>query len=257
MSELLTLKFEHEEPLELMAVSRSLSRLSQRYVRLSKSDKAEEAQLYIKKVVSGSLHVDLTPLVAVANSGMLVPDAVNSAVTFVRNMKSLVDYFLGRGQRPDEITTRDCDEIKEIVQPIAVQSKGMFNVQASDSAKVAITINLNQVEANAVQNRAVREREILKEPHSEDFKDALFYWQTADRDKAAAAGQQTPDRGVIEKIDSRPRRIFVPDPAVKSKLVAGAIFETGYLVDGQVIVAKDKVQGYRITAVQDSFPLEG
>jgi hypothetical protein len=255
LAESITLKIEHAEPLELLAVSRSLARLGQRYARLARIDDADKTQLYIKRITEGSLIVDLSPLVVLGAAVVASPEAFNTSIEFVKNLKMFVDYFLGKGPRPPEVTTKDCDEIRDIIQPVAVQSDGLFNIQATEGGSVAVTINLNPTEANAVQNRATREREIIREPTEERFTNETFYWQTADRDKASSEGQ-TPDRGIIESLDNRPRRVFVPDPQVKAKLVTGAIFENIYIVDGEVIVAKDRVQGYRITAVHDVFPAE-
>jgi hypothetical protein len=235
-----------------MAVSRSLTRLGQRYVRFAKIEDAEQTQLYIKSIRDGSLIVDLSPLAVLAGAVMSSPEAFNTSVEFIRNLKGVIDYFAVKGPRPSDLKARDCDDVKEIVQPVAVQRDALFSIQASQGSTVAVTINLNQTEANAIQNRATRERAIMQEPKNVEFKNELFYWQTADRHKASEAGQ-TPDRGVIESIDERPRRVFVPDPIVKAKLVAGAVFETLHVVDGETIVAKDRVQAYRITAVHESF----
>jgi hypothetical protein len=256
MTESLVLKLDYSEPVELTGLSRSLTKLGQRYARFARINDVDRAALHITRVSEGSLVIDLAPLILLAGVPEALPTTVNTVAEFVRNLKKVIDYFLGQGPRPEDLTRRDCDDVRDIVQPITTQSDGFFNIQAKDNSSVTVNINLNPTEANAVQNRALREREALFEPDEERFEGAIFYWQRADRSEGTADGH-SPDRGVIESIDRKARKVFFEDPTLKQTMLGGgAIFDTGYIVDGDILWAKERIQGYRITAVHDSFPLE-
>ncbi|MFQ8432682.1 hypothetical protein [Amaricoccus sp. W119] len=253
--ETLTLRLDYEDPLELTILSRSLTRLGQRYVRFSKADDLPEATLVIKNIRQNCLIIDLTPLAVIAGAVASASDPISNAVAFTANLKVLLEFFLGRGPRPEVLTRTDCDDVREIVQPIAVQRDGGLLIQASGQSDVNVTISLNAVEANAVQNRAETEKARLTEATSTIEEGAIFYWQVADKHAAAAEGT-TPDRGVIEKIERTAKRVFFSEPALKSEMLSGHPFETAYLVDAEVLVARGRVQGYRIVKVHDSFPMD-
>lgn len=253
--ETLTLRLDYEDPLELTTLSRSLTRLGQRYARFSKADDLPEATLVIKNIRQNCLIIDLTPLAVVAGAVVSAADPISNAVAFAANLKMLLEFFLGKGPRPEVLTRTDCDDAREIVQPIAAQRDGGLLIQASGNADVSVTVNLNAVEANAIQNRAEAEKARLTEATSTNEEGVIFYWQVADKHAAASEGA-TPDRGVIEKIDRKAKRVFFAEPGLKAEMLSGHPFETAYLVDAEVLVAKGRIQGYRIIKVHDSFPMD-
>lgn len=254
--ETLTLRLDYEDPLELTTLSKSLTRLGQRYARFSKADDLPEAALVIKNIRQNCLIIDLTPLAVAAGAVVSVADPISNAVAFAANLKVLLEFFLGKGPRPEVLTRIDCDDAREIVQPIAAQRDGGLLIQASGHADVSVTVNLSAVEANAVQNRAEQEKIRLTESTSRVVPDVEFYWKAADRE-SALSDAPSPDRGVIEKVDKRDRRVRFADPSLKSQMITGLHpFENVYIVDVEVVILKDRIQYYRILAVHDSFPME-
>lgn len=255
MVDQLTLRLDYRDPLELTALSKSLTRIGRRYARFSRADDLPEATLVIEQIRQNCLIIDLAPLAIAAGGVMSAAEPVKNAVEFALNLKTLLEFFLGRGPRPKTLTKMDCDDAREIVQPIAIQREGQFQISASGDATVSVNINLNSVEANAVQNRAEQEKIRLRESTSRIEKGVAFYWQVADKSAAVSEGR-TPDRGVIEKVDKRDRPIRFEDPILKSNMMGAHPFETAYIVDAEVIILKDAIQAYKILAVHDSFPLE-
>jgi hypothetical protein len=255
MGQRLTLQFDYEQPIELTALSRALTRVGQRYAREARIN-GDKVALHINTIRQGSIIVDLAPIALVAAATVSSPAAINTTVEFTRNLKVLFDYFLRKGPRPPSLSARDCDDAKDIVQPIVDQSGGGIKIYAEQNATVHVSLSFNALEANAIQNSATREREALAEPSQKAFSGRVFYWQATDRDALATQGR-TPDRGVIEDLDSAPHRVFFDDASVKQAMTKGhPIFETGFIVDGEMLVARGKTQGYKIFAVRDAFPLE-
>lgn len=224
-------------------------------------------KLYISRITEGSIEVDL---VALGHQGWLLGSAalasisqdpsaalgkVNDAVDFVRNLKGMVDYFLKRGERPKKLTSRDCDEIHNIVSPISPQSTGGLQILVTGNS--TFNLSINTLEANTIQNRAAQEKILIREPTETTFKSVPFYWHQAESGPARTTGS-SPDKGVIEASGSvRPLKILFNEDGkgLKERMVGGEEnpFSYYWIVDAEAIVVEGRFIACKIIDVVDKI----
>src|SRR5690606_6906903 len=132
---------------------------------------------YIAEIREGSIIVDLVAMGAAATAPMLMQglETANSLWDFGRNVGSLIDYFRGRGPRPEGLTVTDCDDVKAIVGPAAHTEGGGLSISAS-TIHIGTLIQLDRHEALAVENRAANERASLAATDEQTWREVLFVW---------------------------------------------------------------------------------
>jgi len=118
-----------------------------------------------------------------------------------------------------------------------------FNVAAP------IQITLNSLEANAAQNTAKREIELLHEPITGTKEKVLLYWYQARNDPRSQAG----DRAIIESIYRGPVKAVFMNENVKAKMLLDTPnpFTHAYVVDVSVETVRDRPALYRILNVHE------
>lgn len=207
----LTIKIENKRPVELTDFTDSFSSLGSQYYKfLSENDSFSlkpETKLYIKEIRSGSIITELSDLVP-----LVLPfvENSNSVIDFTMFLKMGFDYFLGKTEvKPKDFDLKDCNNFNNIIKPIAKDngSNMIFNGDFNFGA-VTINMNFNSIEANAIQNGILREKEKLKEPEKRKESKVLFYWDSAKYDDKS----KSIDRGFIDSIYGSALKVIFDDP---------------------------------------------
>ena len=250
----LTIKIKNKRPVELIDFTDSFSSLgSQYYKYLSENENfnlSPETKLYIKEIRSGSIITELSDLVP-----LVIPFAEhsNSVIEFTGFLKKGFDYFLGKSEeKPKDFDLKDCNNFNNIIKPIAkdngsnVVFNGDWNFKDS-----TVNFNFNSVEANAIQNGILKEKEKLKEPEKRKETKVLFYWDSAKYDDKSKAI----DRGFIDSIHGSALKVIFEDPTTKSKMldIEENPFHVAYIVDVEVLEIKGTPSVFKILALHDSF----
>jgi hypothetical protein len=252
----LTVEIHNQKPIELAELSLSLLSLAKQYQKfVSRSDlllTKEEARLVIKEVRPGSVIADLYPY-ALMSAGVMMAnpeaiDSIKSVFDFAKYLKSTFDALLGGGKLPEQTTSKDIKEVSNILNATASDIGGSFQIKAEQGATVQVTINYNSLEANAIQNRAIKELEAMKEPEHQPRSKVLMYWFTASQGERG-------DKVVIEEISEKPLPVYIANDADKKRMIQGRDnpFLLGFIVDVDLIVVKDRLRGYRVTKLYEEL----
>ena len=256
----MTVTYENSKPIELADLTTSLQALSRRFSRFAAQNdlqiEDETVKLFIKEIRPGSVIVELVNLVtshATASSGLLgvglgaTVTQANSIITFAKSIGDGLSKLAGKGGSSKDIPTSELRDLAKIVEPIARDSGGQLHIEAKDSSQIQVSINLQSNDANAVQNRSLREIESRRAPMETNFKKVLMYWDQASKGKASSRS----DKALIDKICDRPLKVIFDDDQldIKSKMVSGRDnpFNIGFIVDVELLTRGERPVAYRVT----------
>ena len=186
---------------------------------------------------------------------MVIPfvEHSNSVIEFTGFLKKGFEYFLGKTEeKPKDFDLKDCNNFNNIIKPVAkdngsnVTFLGDFNF-----GDVTINVNFNSVEANAIQNGIIKEKEMLKEPTQNIKRKVLFYWDSAKYDDKS----KSIDRGFIDSIHGSALKVTFEDDTTKSKMldIEENPFHLAYIVDVEIHEIKNIPCLYKILSLHDSF----
>ena len=151
----------------------------------------DEAVLYIREIKSGSIIIDLAsknilPLLPL----ILATNNIAAVIQFGLFLKNCYAYLIGKtDQRPINISRTDYQNLSKILEPIAKDSAGQVNISQVCNGDATVIVNINSTEANAAQNTARREIEMLLEPLTGLHKNVVLYWQQVNKDTAHQTGR--------------------------------------------------------------------
>ncbi len=262
----LDVKLEYSQPVELADLTLSLQGLARSYKRYATQhdiDVGDAVKLYVREIKSGSVIVDLvndTLAHAVAAgpviAGMALPELTSKAkllLDFAKFVKGTYDFFRGSAPKPADLTAPHIRDLSNVLEPVAKDSNGNVSINARDNAQVYVQVTVNQTDANAIQNKAVKEIEILKAPEQTIHRQVLLYWHKATADMVSAPS----DRAIIDAITDKPLRVFFPDGDVltKATMIAGKSnpFTAGFLVDVELQTLKGEPYAYKVTHLYEEL----
>lgn len=249
----LTLQIEHTGPIELSELAESLEALALQHGRHATAMGAEingdQVRLYIREIRSGSIIVDLVALTM--NYPMFgAMGATNTIVSFAKNLRMLVGYFLGQQKEPPTGTKpEDARDLARLVGPVARDAGANLSIVARENAVVVVNQTITSNEANAIQNRAKNYAAAQEQPISGVHSGRLFYWFQA-RD---AGGKGVGDRGVIESISNRPVKTRFVSDENKREMLGEALFRRAYVVDVEVQTRQGQPTLYTILRLLESL----
>jgi hypothetical protein len=250
----LTIHIENKNPVELAELSLSFLSLARQYSKfVAKSDlplSKEQGRLIIKEIKPGSIIADLYPYVLLSTGVVLnspeAIDSIKSVLDFAKYLKSTFDALLNGKPLEPQVSAQDVRELANVLNATASDIGGSFQIKAEQGSTVQVTINYNSTEANAIQNRAYKEIELMKEPEQRPRKKVMMYWHTA---STGTSG----DKAVIEEITRKPLPVFIENEAEKQKMLKGKDnpFLVGFIVDVEILMVQDKIRGYKVTKLHE------
>jgi len=253
--ERLVIEIKNNRPVELADFTSGLTALADQYRRFAeKSDlvgaDGSSGNLYIHEIRTGSIIAELQPLVE--QLPMFV-GAVASVPEFVRHLSEIYEFFLN-GVGPDpERPKQEYQNCAGILNPVARDQGSQMNFYIGQmNGDVNLGYSLNSTEGAAIQHRIANHVAMMRQPSTGRVFQQLFYWYQARDDLQARAG----DRGVIENIDPRPRKVRFSSEDTKRQMLEGAIFRQVYVVDVEVGTVNGRANLYTILEVHDVFPKE-
>lgn len=250
----LTIHIENKRPVELIDFTDSFEALGSQYYKfLSESECFRlnpETKLYIKEIKSCCIIAQLSDLVP-----LVLPfiENSNSVIEFTKYLKKGFDYFLGKSEdKPKDFDLKDCNNFNNIIKPVAkdngsnVTFTGDFNF-----GDITVNINLNSVEANAIQNGIVKEKEKLKEPEKKTHDKVLFYWDSAKYDEKS----KSIDKGFIDSLYGIALKIVFENKETKSEMlnIENNPFHYAFLVDVEILTIQKIPNAYKIIKMHEFF----
>lgn len=258
---LLQLHLEPQEPIEVAELTASLGALARQYQEFAVANgltgKAADARLLVSNVSAGSIDISLLPdWISGAVAGpLLMPllDKYGLLQKFAERIKALIDFFASwkRGAAVD-VTIKDCDDAINLVKPIAMHGGNQtINVIKGDVVINVLSTSVREARQAIEGAVSVKEGIQSSQPRPEKHQRVSMTWDQLDRNKAKTEGKQSPDKGIIEEIDTKPHPIFFTDELsfLKQEMIADEEnqFRKVYFVDVEISrAAGGRVAAYRI-----------
>jgi hypothetical protein len=240
----LSLEIKNSQPIELTDLTESLAGLAEEYKRRTALAEgvgiAEEVRLFVKEMKTGSI---IAYLVTYAPLSLPFVEYTNHIVEFCKFLSTAYGYLTGKNREKPDLEKADYINLSRIIEPIAKDASAQLNI-GTLNFNAPVEINLNSLEANAAQNAAKREIELLHEPVTGVKEKVLLYWYQARNDPRSEAG----DRAIIESIYRGPIKTVFLNESVKSKMLLAADnpFTHAYVVDVTVETVRGKPALYKI-----------
>lgn len=245
----ISIEIKNTEPIELIDLTESLTGFADEYRRrIAISDPSappEEIKLYVKEMRNGSIIADL---IAIAPLMLPFVADANHVIQFCQYLSKAYEYLTGRSKEKPEMEKADYLNLNRIVEPIAKDSGSQINIGTLNVA-APVTFNLTSLQANAAQNSAKREIELLKEPVTGVKERVLLYWYQARNDPTSQAG----DKAIIESISSGAVKTIFANDSIKAKMLFDTDnpFTHAYVVDVAVETIKGRAALYRVLNVHE------
>ncbi|RWE26651.1 MAG: hypothetical protein EOS41_05840 [Mesorhizobium sp.] len=254
-SDLLKLHIEPDRSIEVDHLTAALGSLSRQYQIFAQnrgfSARAADARLLVSSVSRGSIDIAFIPDLTAAGVAILpLIDTATLIEKFADHLGALIGWFQGKGEKPKEITVKDCDDAINIVKPVAeAGGTQTFNTINGD---VHITVlKTSAVDARSVIEGASNEKARLLAPMDGDKRQRVsMVWHRLARDAARTDGVRSPDQGLIDEIDPKPHAVlFTDDMAyLKREMIDDEAnpYQKVYFVDVDVSRVNGRVTAYRI-----------
>lgn len=248
---MLTVNIKNKAPVDLIDFAQSMISLGAEYsdyiAETNNHLVSDEIKLYIKEIRPGSI---ITELVALAPALMQFAEHANTVIDFTSHIKACIEFLKGSGNKPDNLDKQTLNRVSKFVEPIAKDSGSILQVDASNN-KGTITININSLEANAIQNKASKEIEKLKEPKVGLHTKVVLYWTQTRADNRKGY------KGVIESISDKEVKVLFDNDDIQHEMIHGEdqIYEKAYLVDVNVETIKDQPAAYKIIKFHEPIDL--
>jgi len=264
----LQLHLEPREPMEVSELTAALGSLARQYqsfaVEHDLAKRPADARLLVSSVSPGSIDISLLPdlgsyLLSAGLLGSLV-DKGEIVLKFAKSIKTLLELFQKKdGLGGDTITTKDCDDAINITKPIATHG-GSQTFNTINGGVVVNVLTMNASDAAKILEAATQTKALLQNPDAETRQRVPLTWKRLDRDHANPSAKTTPDRALIEEIDTKPHAVhFTDDMAyLKSEMIGDEEnpYQSVYFVDVQVSRLAGKVISYRVVGFHGKEELE-
>ena len=248
MAHTLTIDLKNTKPVELVDFTNSLNGLADEYKRFSAlrdPEFHEDIRLYIERIETGSIIAKVIEMMPYA---MPFIGNANTIVEFCENLKNAIEWLKGSSNIQPDIERHTLENISKVIEPVAKDGGAVLTIGNIEShANVSITIN--NIEANAVQNQARRLLNEMRKPITGYHSNMVVYWYQARNDPNSQRG----DRAVIEALWPNPVKTVFATESVKARMLFGTEnpFSSAFVVDVQVQSIKDRPVLYTITNFVD------
>jgi hypothetical protein len=118
---------------------------------------------------------------------------------------------------------------------------------------VLITYNIltmNASEASKIMEAAINQKALLQDSDAEIRQRVPMVWKRLDRDETRPEAKSSPDRALIEEIDTKPHAVFFTDEMsiLKKQIIGDELnpYQSVYFVDVSVSRVSGKVVSYRV-----------
>ncbi|MBP7231359.1 MAG: hypothetical protein KBA28_05450, partial [Syntrophaceae bacterium] len=166
------------------------------------------------------------------------------------------NYLLGNNNEKPNLTRANYQNISGFVEPVAKDKASQVNINTVVNGNISYVFGLNSIDANAVQNAARREIELLAEPITGTYRNVVFYWYQARNDAASQFG----DKVIIESISPSPVKAIFDSEKVKGKAVwcEENPLTSGYIADVSIETIQGKPVLYKILDVHEriEYPVQ-
>jgi hypothetical protein len=244
-------------PIELDDFQESLAALARIYKRqhLPASPDAPPAKLYVTRINSGSIELEIVPLLALLGMPIAFMDSALIVREFSRwigsRLMSVADAVMPRSG----LSADEAKDLEKFVAPLTGKKGANLNVTHArfhrkekgwrSEREVVAEYNFDE---SAINRAAVNLRKMASDAEGQSTtrtrtaREVLMVFQQADRSAGKERGR-TGDRVVISEITDKPLPVYFPKEAsaIKRRIMEQTEnpFSKGYIVDAVVQYAGD------------------
>ena len=262
------------EPVELGDLSESLAALARLYERHYRTSGDEAPKLYITKLETGSVFMEIAPfapilgVLSLMDNGIIAADFVNRLWRGIRAFSSPAS----EAPRVEPPSLEDAQDIKEFAKPLLGKSGASLGIkharyEKTDGEKRVMAeyvfdeASLNRAAINI--DRALESTpSILEEPEtpSQKFRaEVMLFFEQASRKPGKERGR-TGDKGIVPDVSDKPLPVYFRKSArdLKAQMISDAnpLANNAYVVDVWVQLIAGEPQGYIISDVHQIVPLD-
>lgn len=267
------IEMEPGEPVELGDLSESLSALARLYERHYRTSGEEAPKLYITRLETGSVLMEIAPLapvfgvLALMDNGIIAADFVNRLLRGIKAFSSPASET----PRIEPPSLKDAQDIKEFAKPLLGKSGASLGVkharyEKSDGERRVVA---EYVFDEAALNRAAinidraldAESSEVEEPGtpSQKFRaEVMLFFEQASRKPGKERGR-TGDKGIVPDVSDKPLPVYFRKSArdLKAQMISDAnpLANNAYVVDVWVQLIGGEPQGYIVSDVHQIVPL--
>lgn len=250
---ILTLEIQNDQPVELVDLVSSFSGFGDEYKSFIINQNREllfpNTKLYIKEIRPGSIVADFMTLGL--PTALAFMEHADNIIKFSIYLKTACDFLLGKIKENPIVKKISYQNLSNFVNPIAKDNASQMNCNTTINGDVNLVFNITSNDANAIQNRAQKEMDLLKEPVTGIKEKMLLYWYQARNDPKSQVG----DKAIIENIQDGPVKTIFLNDSVKAKMLYDLEnpFKSAYVVDVEVETIHEKPAIYKVLTVYERF----
>jgi hypothetical protein len=256
----IVLTLDTKEPIELGAfvgVFTSLGNEYDRFIKQAEPDLAGEADLFVHKVRSGSIIVDLIPWLSMV--APFIDDAEKALIIekFVRVWKERFESLLsGKGKAPE--TRSELRDWADAVKDIATDTNGSGKIEAvafkDGKKKISASFKFKSPEARQVLKTVERQQQVLEKKQHADHKRVLMRFTRSDISDVTV-GKPSGEKVKIEEVTDRALPLVYGSELAEERIkheireADENVFKKGFVVDVNVKSTGGRPIAYAITNV--------
>ena len=254
----LNIEIKNNEPLELTELTKTLISISNQYNNHSEkngfSESERNAKLYVKKIETGSILLDLVEFGSVS----VIPfmESTNTIIGFAQFLKSSIQYFLkSEGEKP-ELSIQDCKELSQIVSPIAKDKSSQLNINVTHNGDIINYVSINSNESTALQDilkLEIKEKQELK--NGDIIENAFMVFSQTKNSISGKGGNKVI---IDDALPNKAINVIIPDKKMKRQIIKGEDNPNNFSfqVDVKVKTADSRIVAYEVLKFHDKFPID-
>jgi hypothetical protein len=265
----IAIKLDPGQPVELGDLSESFAALVRIYERHYRSDGKGAPKLYVTKIESGSIILEIAPfamlmgVISYMEGGLIVADFTHR---LWRGIKAFSDPFEAPAVAPP---LEDASDIREFTKPLLGKSGAELGIRHARYEKndggrsTVIEYKFKEAELNraAVNIDKALEIELRAEarelaPSEQLRREVMLFLDQANRGPGKEAGR-TGDKGVIPEISDKPLPVYFKKSvqSLKGQMTHDVNPLTStFVVDVLVLMVEGEPRGYSVVTVHSTIP---
>jgi hypothetical protein len=260
------------QPVELVDLSSSFAALARIYERHYRRVGDEAPKLYVTRLETGSVVLEVAPLVVIMGA-LTIMDGSVIVADFTNRLWRGIKAFSGRGDEVPRLeipSPEDAADLKAFTAPLLGKAGAALGItharyEKRDSEKHTIVeYTLDETELNRAAIN-IDKQLLLPAPDETSVLDAagkfhsevMLFLEQANRGPGKEKGR-TGDRGVIPDISEKVVPVYFKQSiqGIKERMLRGQEnpFSMVFVVTVHAQSIAGEVQGYTVTDIHDSFP---
>lgn len=258
----LAIRINNKRPIELNSLTNSLNALGREYDLFCKDQFGDmtknDRKLQIVGLEKSCLLIELVPVIVPLIQEM------NAVLCFGKYLIQVIDFFTDKSNAqnpPGNFGKKNCDNMTIFLEQGANDKGSNYHLSIiGDNNTIIAERPVDCPECNIGQNNLAKYRAALLEEEPLIMHKQALYWETASFVKGSSGKR---DRGIIETIDKKPRKIVFNNESDKKFMTTSSgqyqkeWQDLIYIVDVEAVKVQDIIKFYKILRIYEEDTFEG